>query len=199
MDLDQLRNLIIAEFTPHWALNDGAHRIGHFAEVEACGNEINNRLDLGYSPKLIMFAAYFHDLFAWSRENHEEMSWLYTSTTDHPIFVELDKENPLFRELVAFACREHRASFTGNFSNGFSELISSADRGFPGDVQAMYNRSVQYHIDRLKVTDPVERHERVVKHLKEKFGTGGYARFPELYLMAFGSELDEQRRLIDAL
>lgn len=199
MNLDQLRIRVIDEFTPHWALNDGAHRIGHFAEVEACANEINRRLDLRHDPVLIMLAAYFHDLFAWSRENHEQLSWMYTWTTDHRIFVELDKAIPGGREMVAYACLEHRASYKGGFTNGFSALVSSGDRGFPGAVEKMVERSMRYHVDKLKVTDSVECRERAIKHIKEKFGTGGYARYPDLYFRAFGEELAAQRLEIDAL
>jgi hypothetical protein len=38
-----------------------------------------------------------------------------------------------------------------------------------------------------------------IQHIKEKFGTGGYARYPKLYLDAFNDELAEQRKEIDNL
>lgn len=199
--VDKVRQQVIAEFSKHWELNDGAHRIGHFAEVEACALEIVKRLGLEHDPMLIMLAAYFHDMFAWSRFNHELMSHQWVSTNNHPIFQELDKESIGFeaRELVADACREHRASYDGDFSHEFSELMSSADRGFPGDVSSMVQRSVQYHKDALKVNNRIEAITRAVAHVKEKYGTGGYARCPDLYERAFGKELAAQRRVIDEL
>lgn len=199
--VDKVRVQVISEFSKHWELNDGAHRIGHFAEVEACALEIVKRLDLDHDPLLIMLVAYFHDMFAWSRHNHELMSHQWVLTNDHPIFKVLDEESISFesRELVADACREHRASYDGEFSHEFSALMSSADRGFPGEVEAMVLRSVRYHHDALKVADPVEARTRAIAHVKEKFGTGGYARFPDLYGRAFQAELDAQRLAIDAL
>lgn len=195
-EVNDLRSRISAEFEKHWELNDGAHRRKHFAEVEACGRLINRRLELGYSHKLILFVAYFHDLFAWSRNIHERMSFDYVTGTDNKLFDVLFPEE---RELVALACLEHRASFKGEYSNQFSAMMASADRGLPGNVEAMVERSVRYHYDALKVNNQVEARVRAVKHIKEKFGTGGYARYPELYLKAFGPELEKQRKEIDAL
>lgn len=195
LSLDELRDKIIQEFTPHWALNDSAHRIEHFLAVEECANYINDKLSLGCDPKLIMLAAFFHDLFAWSRYNHHIMSQEWVATNDHPIFRKLTHPE---RELVSNACGEHRASFEGAFSSTLSRLISSADRGRPGFVTDMLERSKAYHRDALKLGDEAA-NRGAVDHLKEKFGTGGYARFPALYEQAFGDELDHQRFLIDNL
>lgn len=193
-NVDELRIRVIDEFTPHWQLNDEAHRIKHFAAVEACGIAINERLELGFSPVIIMLTAYFHDLFAWSRNNHHQLSGEYIRTTDNPIIARLSRMN---RELVMFACAEHRASFEGTFHNPFSELMNSADRELPGDIHGMLTRAMQYRIARGMTPD--EAVNPSIQHLKEKFGTGGYARYPDFYTRAFGEELSKQRMAIDAL
>ncbi len=72
--LDTMRERIILDFTPAYQLNDEAHRVKHFSNVEKCGNEINQRLGLGFDSRLILLVAFFHDMFAWSRINHHDMS-----------------------------------------------------------------------------------------------------------------------------
>lgn len=193
-NLDELKSKIVNGFHKHWELNDRAHRIEHFEAVNECALYINNKLGLEHCPKLILLAAFFHDLFAWSRFNHEILSHEWVATTDHEIFRALDFVE---RDLVAMACAEHRASYDGDFSSSFSELISSADRGFPGDVPSMLNRAVLYRLAQGASTDEATR--GAVIHLKEKYGTGGYARYPDIYMRAFGDELAKQRLAIDTL
>lgn len=197
MDIDVLRQEIIQAFESHWEHNDKAHRAEHFEEVFQTGMLIDQRLGLGYDPRLILFAAYFHDLFAWSRKNHDTLSYVFINGTDHPVVV--NNLSAQERYYVGLGCREHRASFEGQFTNEFSELINSADRGLPGDVPAMLARAMAYRSHRHP-EESVEACKAVsVQHLKEKFGTGGYARYPYLYINAFGKELQSQREVIDRL
>lgn len=197
MPIAETRKEIADAFTAMWSHNDHAHRQDHFEEVFQTAMEIQRRIGLDYNPKLILFAAYFHDLFAWSRSNHHVLSFEFIKATDHPL---IEKHlNAAERRLVAIACLEHRASFTGEFTNGFSELINSADRGLPGDVQAMLERAMAYRSHRYP-EEPVELCRAVsINHLKDKFGKGGYARYPEFYKRAFGKELQAQQVVIDRL
>lgn len=192
---NRYRAEVIADFTDKWALNDRAHRIEHFQAVEAAGLHINRVLGLACDPVLIMAAAFFHDLFAWSRDNHERLSCAWVATTEYELFAAMDHDEML---MVSDACLEHRASYKGEYSTHFSALIASADRGFPGDVQTMLARSELYHNDALKITGDAAR-EGAIKHIKEKFGSGGYAQYPDLYEEAFGPQLAAQRKEIDAL
>lgn len=195
--IGELRKQIIESFSELWELNDKAHRKEHFEEVFQTAMVIDQRLGLGYDPKWMLFAAYFHDMFAWSRNNHHTLSYEWLVTTDHPLIV----NNLQGEELrnVYLGCQQHRASFKGEFSNRFAELINSADRGLPGRVTQMRYRAVMYREKHNPEMTLAERRESALKHLKEKFGTGGYARYPDLYIKAFGAELEEQRKEIDAL
>lgn len=189
--VNALRDRIVSDFKKAWEVNDGAHRVGHFADVEECGLLINTKLGLGYDPKLIMLVAYFHDLFSWSRNNHHLMAAEWIMTTNYPIIAVLTEEE---RKLVAAGCREHRASGTGEFSCEFAELMCSADRGIPSpDPSGLLIRSFRYHLDHGMDTGGA------LKHIKEKFGTGGYARFPWLYELSFKDTLQAQREAVDAL
>lgn len=195
MNLDTIRNEIIDEFSVNWELNDRGHRKDHFIMVEKCGHWINKQMDLGFDPKLIMFVAWFHDLFAWDRNNHQEISALWIENTEHPLISKY--LTGWERRLVAAACREHRASYKKEYSNLFTEMMACADRGFPGDVKAMLNRSIKYQIDKFGV-DEEKAIVMAKSHLKEKFGSDGYARYPDLYWKVFKKELEIQRSVIDA-
>lgn len=197
MNIDQLRNQITQEFSALWELNDKAHRAKHFEDVYQCGFFINAKLKLGYDPKLILFAAYFHDMFAWSRVNHHELAFHWMMSTDNKLIT----ENLTIREmtLVAWACNQHRASFKGNFKGMFSELINSADRGFPGDVPAMLDRAIKFREKHHPDMSEDERMAGAIAHLKEKYGNGGYGRYPSIYLNVFGDELEQQRIAIGNL
>lgn len=194
-ELDDMRCTIINDFSQAWSLNDAAHRVEHFRMVELTGYHINETLRLGFNPKHILLVAYFHDLFSWSRHNHHLMSCEWIMTTDYPLIAQLDPEE---RSLVASGCREHRASNQQPFTNQFAELMSSADRGFPEkNLKGMLQRAIEYRLHRG------DNHEAASKgaliHVKEKFGSQGYARYPNLYTQAFKQELQEQRDLVDLL
>lgn len=194
-ELQEIREKIICDFSQAWELNDRGHRIEHFTEVERCGNYINEKLQLGFDPKLIMLVAHFHDLFSWSRNNHHLLSASWVQTTDYPAIENLTSEE---RSLVADGCREHRASNTDVFKNQFAELMSSADRGFPDlDLEKMIQRAIDYRLARGYVLEYAR--AGAILHIKEKYGTQGYARYPSLYREVFKDDLNNQQRLVDSL
>lgn len=181
------------DFKKHWELNDPAHREKHFNDVYATAVVINKMCKLGYTEKHIIVAAYFHDLFAWERDVHHILGAEYILITTYPIIAEHSKEE---RKMISAAVREHRASYEGQYSTRFSELIAAADRGMPGNVIEMYERSFAY----TQAKHPELSREEIIaisiKHISEKFGHKGYAKYPPLYEEAFGDELFQQREEI---
>lgn len=203
-DIDEVRKEIIADFAHHWELNDRGHQREHFEAVFQTGRHISICLGLEKQIKEvdILFAAYFHDFFAWTRVNHHEMAYQYFMTADHPLIMKYYPDDPagkIRRSLVAFGCREHRASYKGAFTTLFSELINSADRCFPGDVQALLKRTYDHRLSTHPDISEDERMALCVGHMKEKAGSKGYARYPDLYMQVFGEKLKEQMEEIDNL
>lgn len=192
-----LRYDIIKEFSPKWELNDPAHRQAHFDAVLECGLYINSQHDNQIANERdIVLVAYFHDLFAWSRVNHHQLSQGYVITTDHPIFegiADVDRDN------IAYACGEHRASFKGNFSTALSQLMNAADRELPKPLSEMMERSFAYN-RHVNPNLPEREVAKIVHgHMKEKYGRDGYARYPEIYLKAFQKQINKLHDEIDAL
>lgn len=197
MDIAKFRNLIISNFDSHYALNDPGHRVPHFEDVFQTGLKINEAIKGSYDPKLILFVGYFHDLFAWSRKNHHDLSSDFILETDHPLIVEHLNEQE--RKLVAAGCQEHRASRKLPFTCEFSEMMNAADRGKPVSVMEMVTRSIQYKSHRNKDLPYHEVVKEAVAHIKEKYGHGGYASYPKCYELTFGNVLDKRRDEIKTL
>jgi hypothetical protein len=195
--IQEVRLEIIKQFGQAYELNDPAHQQDHFDTVFLTAVHINDDQNLGFELVHMLFAAYFHDLFAWSRINHHEMSHLWMMGTDHPLIVQ--HLNPVARKAVAMACLQHRASYKGDFHSTFTALINSADRGFPNDVPGMVERSRKYWLANRPHMSEDERMAGVIGHIKEKFGHNGYARYPELYVKTFGDQLTAMREEVERL
>ena len=194
MELQELREMTLNQFSRHWELNDRGHRSEHFAAVERCGLLVNERLDLGFDPRLIFMVSWFHDLFAWDREKHHELSAYWFLTSEHEVLRSFTR---IERELMSHACREHRSSYVGEYTTDFSQLMAAADRGIPGNIEGMIDRAVKYRLDKgIDLDDP---YGKAVAHVKEKFGRESKARFPDFYRKAFAAEIEEQHRLLDLL
>ena len=197
MQVVKLEEKIIDVFTKAWELNDAGHRVEHFSEVYKTGIAINQTLKLKQDRKLLLFASYFHDLFAWSRSNHHKLSEEFILGTGHELISDnLTQEE---RILVAGACRKHRASNREPFSNFFEEFFNASDRERPKSVESMLERSMRY----TRVVSPAlsepEVREVSVAHLKDKFGHNGYAHYPKVYLAVYEGSLKALRDEIAAL
>lgn len=196
-----LRDELMADFKGQYAINDPAHREKHFMEVEAAGLKIVDRLGsgAGISEEMVILFAWLHDLFSWSRINHHQMSAAWVRTTNYRHVAHLSAGA---RERLARACEEHRASYKGGYSSLFSQAMAAADRGIPrvDGIEAAIERSFQYHMAGMgdkKDVSQQEAREIAVAHIKHKYGSNGYARWPELTKELFGEELKAYQEAID--
>ena len=77
--------------------------------------------------------------------------------------------------------------------------MNSADRELPGDVAHMLERAILYRQKNFPGMTVEHAMEESVKHIKEKFGPGASARYPDLYIRCFSEELNKQRQDIKNL
>lgn len=194
-------------FSHQVALNDKAHQWTHFDNVYTTGVLINQVLDLGYPKEAILLVAYLHDLFAWSRVNHHRLAYEFVLTSNHPLVMQVidagfknwnnygSKDE--YREMLAEACRTHRASYMGEYATPFAELMASADFEKPSSLEAMLHRAHQYALS--QGGSPDDALVASVKHVKEKFGRKGYANYPGMYLNVFGERIVELQAEIEKL
>lgn len=196
-------------FGIHYLLNDPAHRTEHFHYVFFTGCHLNKVVKTPYHTLAVLLVAYLHDLFAWSRENHHELSHLFVVGTENKHIVEMmnmiaaenkngwDLEET--RRQIAMACLQHRASFKGEFYSEFCELMNSADIGAPETVERTILRSLKYSLSKFPTLTEEEHYERVASHMEEKFSSKGYLRLPALYMKCFATEVADFQRAMDSV
>lgn len=206
--IEQYKQELQSQLLPWIEKNDPAHQWGHFNSVYEAGTLINKTLGLGYPEEAILLVAYVHDLFAWDRDVHHVRSQTWVDGgVDHPPAVkELIKQSVskwpagkgnFPRAYLAQACGQHRASFRGEFTHEFCELMNSSDYEKPNGLFKKLERAYKYSLGR----GLGEREALVASldHMKDKFGRDGYAKYPEMYTTVFGKELEEIYVAIDKI
>ena len=181
--MESYREKVRAYYESYYENGDEAHFIDHADDVCDLALHINKTCD----DKLVILASYIHDSFnATNRAMHNELAYEYVLKAEDKFLKELNKKELLD---VAHAVLEHRASFKGEFYSPLSELISSADRGLP-DLDFIVVRSMKFN---------KENEEGVHEHIKEKYGSNGYAKYPKVYQEIFREELMAFQKRADAL
>ncbi|MGL5312445.1 MAG: hypothetical protein ACRC92_04255 [Peptostreptococcaceae bacterium] len=99
---------------------------------------------------------------------------------------------------ICLAIQEHRASFKGEHSNWFSEMIATCDRGEPDDISDIVVRSYKYARDKQN-QDHVGGMEHALLHVKEKYGRNGYMKIPNMYKAFYGDKVEAMYNEVEAL
>lgn len=173
--------------------NEPAHDWSHVCAVGAQGVEVAKRL--GVDAKPFLLAALCHDMFsdADRAEHHLRAGeWVREHLGTY--------EDKALVEVVARMCEQHRASYKGEYTGIFEEGFATADRGPVGlahDCKA-YWRSFQYTRAKNPEYTILRTCEAVAAHMIEKFGAGGYAKWPDLYVKLFKEELTDYQARIAA-
>ena len=145
------------------------------------------KINQSYDKKLVILASYLHDLFnAKNRSIHNDLAYEYVLKAEDKFLKQLSPEE--LKE-VAYAVLQHRANFKGEFYSPLCEIISSADRGLP-DLDKVVMRSMKFNKGNA---------QGVYEHIKKKYGSRGYAKYPEIYQKLFKKELVEFKRLADEI
>jgi len=162
---------------------DKAHLIDHADSVCDLALYINRECD----ERLVILASYMHDMFnATNRPIHNELAYEYVLKTEDRFLQKLTKKEILE---VAHAVLEHRGCFRGEFYSTLSAIVSSADRGLP-DLDFIVIRSMKFN---------KENAEDVYQYVTGRYGTKGYANYPDIYQKMFKDELRDFKLLADKL
>lgn len=160
---------------------DKAHSRSHMLSVLQYGLLLQRKTTYMNTGDVVA-AALLHDIgLINGRENHELNGYNLLNTGDDRSWMDgLCIKYDLCRPRILLAIREHRASYKGEFSSVLSEIISSADRGYP-DINLLLKRC------------------STKKHIVEKYSRNGYAKYPKLYQDYFKVELEKLYNAIDNL
>ena len=181
--MKKYREEIRSHYQAFYTYGDPAHLIDHADSVCDLALHINKECN----EHLVILAAYMHDMFnANNRPIHNELAYAYVLKAEDKFLKKLSEAEILE---VAHAVLEHRGCFTGTFYSPLSAIISSADRGLP-DLDFIVIRSMKFNNENA---------EDVHKYVTGRYGTEGYANYPDVYRAMFNDELTEFKKEADRL
>jgi len=185
----------------YYVKNDGAHQIDHADKVYNDFKYCVSELKLDMSLDMIAVIAYCHDMFSTIeyRKVHEQKAADWILENNNIDFLKKFSDTDI--KTISNAIREHRASYKGEFSSIYSELMNLADRGNL-ELNETLKRSFKYHYDRMEIINDKNIDKacnNVLSHMIEKFGSSGYFQPNELYLKVFEKDYKNFVKSIDNL
>lgn len=162
-----LTQYIEQEIIPRYDHFDKAHQRDHVLMVIQQSMDIASRLDVNLD--MVYAIAAYHDTgLCEGRERHHEVS------------AQIIKADPRLRQwfteeeiqTMADAAEDHRASSKQAPRTIYGRIVAEADRFI--DPETIVRRTIQYGLDHYPELDREAQYQRMVTHLKEKYGRGGY-------------------------
>ena len=163
----ELKRYIEQEIIPRYDGFDKAHQRDHVTMVIQQSLDIASRLDVDID--MVYAIAAYHDTgLCEGREHHHEVS------------AQIIKADPKLRkwfteeqiQVMADAAEDHRASAKHAPRTIYGRIVAEADRFI--DPETIVRRTIQYGLDHYPELGREEQRQRMVSHLKEKYGRNGY-------------------------
>lgn len=169
-----LQAYIEQEIIPRYDRFDQAHRRDHVMMVIQQSLDIASKLDVDID--MVYAIAAYHDTgLCEGREHHHEVS------------AQIIKDDQQLRQwfteeqiqTMADAAEDHRASAKQAPRTIYGRIVAEADRFI--DPVTIVRRTIQYGLDHYPELSREEQYQRMVTHLKEKYGRNGYLKlwFPD--------------------
>lgn len=185
----ELQHYIEQEIIPRYDFFDKAHQRDHVLMVIHQSLDIASRLDV--DPDMVYTIAAYHDTgLCEGRERHHKMS--------ARIIKDDQKLRQWFSEeqiqTMADAAEDHRASAKQAPRTVYGRIVAEADRFI--DPVTIVQRTIQYGMDHYPELSREEQYQRMLTHLKEKYGRNGYLKlwFPD---SPNAARLEHLRSMID--
>lgn len=170
----ELKAYIELEIIPRYDAFDKAHQRDHVQMVIQQSLDIASHLEVDLD--MVYAIAAYHDTgLCEGREHHHEVS------------ARIIKADPQLRQwfteeqiqTMAEAAEDHRASAKQAPRTVYGRIVAEADRFI--DPVTIVRRTIQYGLDHYPELGREEQYQRMVTHLKEKYGRNGYLKlwFPE--------------------
>jgi len=163
----EIRDYVEANIIPLYDGFDKAHRRDHVRMVIEQSMDLAAQLEV--DAVMVYVIAAYHDIgLCEGREHHHEVSTRMLLAD-----IELRKwfsESQL--QTMAEAVEDHRASSDHAPRSLYGRIVAEADRFI--DPDTIIRRTVQYGMEHYPELDSEGHYERMVQHLREKYGRGGY-------------------------
>ncbi len=170
----ELQQYIERVIIPRYDHFDQAHQRDHVMMVIQQSLDIASKLDVDID--MVYAIAAYHDTgLCEGREHHHEVS------------AQIIKDDQQLRQwfteeqiqTMADAAEDHRASTKQAPRTIYGRIVAEADRII--DPVTIVRRTIQYGLDHYPELSREEQYQRMVTHLKEKYGRNGYLKlwFPD--------------------
>jgi uncharacterized protein len=184
-----LKQYVEREIIPRYDHFDKAHQRDHVLMVIQQSLDIASHLDV--DQDMVYAIAAYHDTgLCEGRELH------------HVVSARIIKEDQKLREwfseeqiqTMADAAEDHRASAKQAPRTIYGRIVAEADRFI--DPVTITQRTIQFGLDHYPELSREEQYQRMVTHLKEKYGRNGYLKlwFPD---SPNAERLEQLRKMID--
>lgn len=163
----ELRQYIEEFIIPQYDGFDPAHRRDHVQMVIQQSLEMAR--NLGVREEMAYVIAAYHDVgLSEGREHHHEVS-AKMMKADARLLEWFSQEDI---QMMADAAEDHRASAAHAPRTIYGRIVAEADRFI--DPETIIRRTVQFGLEHYPKLSREEHYERMMTHLQEKYGRGGY-------------------------
>ena len=185
----ELQRYVEQQIIPRYDHFDQAHRRDHVLMVIHQSMQLAEHLDI--DADMVYAVAAFHDTgLCEGRERHHEAS-ARIIRADEQLRQWFTEEQI---DVMADAAEDHRASASHAPRTIYGRIVAEADRFI--DPETIIRRTVQFGIDHYPELTPEEHYRRMLAHLHEKYGRGGYLQlwFPD---SPNAARLEHLRQMMD--
>ncbi len=163
----EIQDYVEQHIIPLYDRFDKAHQRDHVRMVISQSMSLAEQLDA--DADMVYVIAAYHDIgLCEGREHHHTVSaqMLLADTTLRRWFTDSQLQT------MAEAVEDHRASSDHAPRSLYGRIVAEADRFI--DPDTVIRRTVQYGMEHYPELDKEGHYERMVQHLREKYGRGGY-------------------------
>ena len=163
----EIQDYVERNIIPLYDRFDKAHRRDHVRMVIEQSMALAAQMDV--DADMVYVIAAYHDIgLCEGRERHHEVSarMLLADNELRKWFAESQLQT------MAEAVEDHRASSDHTPRSLYGRIVAEADRFI--DPDTVIRRTVQYGMEHYPELDKKGHYERMVQHLREKYGRGGY-------------------------
>ncbi len=165
--IPEIRDYVEENIIPLYDGFDKAHRRDHVCMVIEQSMDLAAQLEV--DAAMVYVIAAYHDIgLCEGREHHHEVSarLLLADNELRKWFTESQLHT------MAEAVEDHRASSDHAPRSLYGRIVAEADRFI--DPDTIVRRTVQYGMEHYPELDKEGHYKRMVQHLREKYGRGGY-------------------------
>ena len=165
----EIQDYVEAHIIPLYDRFDKAHQRDHVQMVISQSMAMASQMDV--DADMVYVIAAYHDIgLCEGREHHHKVSakMLLADSELRKWFTESQLQT------MAEAVEDHRASSDHAPRSLYGRIVAEADRFI--DPDTVVRRTIQYGMEHYPELDKEGHYERMVQHLREKYGRSGYLR-----------------------